>query len=134
MHADDTAPALFAAPEPAHNSAGYGYSAIEKSVLDSIDAIRAERGISKSREFLAQTAMELARNIHKGNMKGRAVAHESAQLVATLELLDPTTDAGDDPDALPDDLKRLVDAFAQRPVAPALPSDDGAALPRIGAA
>jgi hypothetical protein len=130
MHTNDAAPALFETPA---NSAGYGLSAIEKSVFDSIEAIRAERGIPASRAFLAQTAMELARNIHKGNMKGRAVAHESAQLVATLEILDPVTDAGEDPDALPADLRRLIDAFASKPEAPALPSDDGEALPRLGA-
>lgn len=134
MQTDDAAPALFDAPESAGNSGRYGESELEKSVRESIEAIKAERGISKAKMFLAQTAIELARSIAKGNAKGRAVANESAQLVATLELLDPTTDAGEDPDSLPEDLKRLVDAFAQRPTAPALSSDDGPALPRLGAA
>lgn len=127
MHPDESAPALFAAPDTPR----YGESELEKSVRESIAAIIAGVGIKPSKMFLAQTAIELARSIAKGNAKGRAVANESAQLVATLELLDPTTDAGDDPDALPEDLKRLVDAFAQRP---AVPSLDGAALPRLGAA
>jgi hypothetical protein len=127
MHENTDAPALFEPPEPARNSAGYGLSAIEKSVFDSIEAIKQVRGITPSRMFLAQTAMELARNIHRGNMKGRAVAHESAQLVATLDLLDPVDDEATDNESLPADLKEFMNAFASKPV---LPSADGAALPR----
>ena len=95
--------------------AGYGESAMEKSVRASIEAINAERPIPPARMFLAQTAMELARSISKGNQKGRAVAMESAQLVATLELLNPTDD---DPsgDELPAELKDLMNAFASSPV------------------
>lgn len=96
---------------------GYGESAMEKSVRASIDAIHAERPIPPARRFLAQTAMELARSISKGNQKGRAVAMESAQLVATLELLNPTDD-GPDGDELPAELKDLIDAFASKPVHP----------------
>lgn len=92
-----------------------GESAMEKSVRESIAAIDAERPIPPARKFLAQAAMELARSINKGNQKGRAVAMESAQLVATLELLNPT-DAGPDAGELPDDLKALLDAFAASPV------------------
>lgn len=133
MQPNEEPPALFEPPEPATNSAGYGLSAIEKSVFESIEAIKAERGISPSRMFLAQTAMELARNIHRGNMKGRAVAHESAQLVATLEILDPPAeDAGTD--SLPDDLKEFMNAFSSRPVQPGIPGSDGTALSGVGSA
>lgn len=97
------------------DASGYGESAMEKSVRASIDAIHAEKPIPPARRFLAQTAMELARSISKGNQKGRAVAMESAQLVATLELLNPTDD-GPDGDELPQELKDLVHAFASRPV------------------
>lgn len=129
MHPDPEPPALFDA-EPARNSAGYGLSAIEKSVFESIEAIRAEKGIGKSKEFLAQTAMELARNIHKGNQKGRAVAHESAQLVATLELLDPPNEDAGDLASLPADLRDFLNAFSTAPVKPGISSPDGVALSR----
>jgi len=134
MHPDTEPPALFEPPEPARNSAGYGLSAIEKSVFDSIEAIRATKpgGISASKQFLAQTAMELARNIHRGNMKGRAVAHESAQLVATLELLDPPTEDTGDVENLPADLRDFLNAFSAAPIKPGIPSTYGVALPRAG--
>lgn len=128
---NDATPALFDAPQ---NSAGYGLSAIEKSVFDSIEAIKLERGITPARMFLAQTAMELARNIHKGNMKGRAVAHESAQLVATLELLDPADEQSTDPDSLPPELREFMNAFSASPRKPDLSEDDGAPLSGTGAA
>ena len=101
--------ALFALDSPQ-----YGESAMEKSVRESIAAIDAAKPIPTTRKFLAQAAMELARSISKGNQKGRAVAMESAQLVATLELLNPTDDtpAGD----LPAELKAIMDAFAASPV------------------
>jgi len=103
------------APEGALFDLNPGESAMEKSVRESIEAIDAQKPIPASRRFLIQAAIELARSISKGNQKGRAVAMESAQLVATLELLDPTEDATD-PDALPDDLKDLLHAFAAKPV------------------
>lgn len=96
------------------NPSGYPESEMEKSVKASIQAINADRPIPPARMFLAQTAIELARSISKGNQKGRAVAMESAQLVATLELLNPTEEAG--PDDLPDDLRAIIDAFAASPV------------------
>ncbi|MHA7293689.1 hypothetical protein [Arthrobacter sp. HLT1-21] len=67
--------------------------------------------------FLAQTALELAQSIAKGNMKGRAVAQESAQLVATLEILDPP-DTGPDAGDIPADLREFLDAFESRPAIP----------------
>lgn len=108
-----SAEALFELEKPKQ-----GASSIEKSVFASIEAIRTTAGIPASKEFLAQTAMELARSIHMGNNKGRAVAQESAQLVATLELLEPADDAGDDTDNLPAELKKLFDAFAAKPALP----------------
>jgi hypothetical protein len=134
MHPDTEPPALFEPPEPARNSAGYGLSAIEKSVFDSIEAIRAEKGIGASKAFLAQTAMELARNIHRGNMKGRAVAHESAQLVATLELLDPPAEDAGAVENLPADLRDFLNAFSAAPIKPGISSPNGVSLPRPSAA
>lgn len=95
----------------------YGLSPIEKSVKASLDAIAAGPGIPASKMFLAQTAMELARSIDKGNGKGRAVAQESAQLVATLEILDPpTTDAAEED--VPPILRKILDAFGTKPAVP----------------
>ena len=129
MQTDDAAPALFDPPK-----AGlYGQGALEKSVRESIDAIKAGVGIKPAKLFLAQTAIELARSIDKGNMKGRAVANESAALLATMELLDPPTEATD-PDALPEDLKEFMNAFSASPVKPDLSAHDGAPLPRLGGA
>ncbi|MFF5793957.1 hypothetical protein ACFY5D_18085 [Paeniglutamicibacter sp. NPDC012692] len=110
---EDPTQALFELEKPEERA-----SSIEKSVYASIEAIRATAGIPASKEFLAQTAMELARSIYKGNLKGRAVAQESAQLVATLELLEPVDDAADDTNSLPDDVRKLFDAFAASPALP----------------
>lgn len=107
MHAEPDA--LFALNPPE-----IGESAMEKSVRESIAAIHAERPISATKMFLAQTAIELARSISKGNMKGRAVAMESAQLVATLDLLNPADE--ENTDDLPPELKALLDAFSASPV------------------
>lgn len=108
MSVETTEPEALFALEP-------GESAMEKSVRQSIAAIHSERPIPPARMFLAQTALELARSISKGNQKGRAVAMESAQLVATLDLLNPPEDAGS-ADDLPEDLKELLNAFASKPV------------------
>jgi len=129
MQTNDAAPALFDAP----NTARYGQGELEKSVRESIAAIRTGIGIKPAKEFLAQTAIELARSIDKGNVKGRAVANESAALLQTMEILDPPTEATD-PDALPDDLKEFMNAFSASPIKPELSSDDGEALPRLGGA
>jgi hypothetical protein len=129
MHQNEAAPALFEAPR----LPTYGQGPLERSVTASIDAIRASIGIKPAKEFLAQTAIELARNIDKGNIKGRAVANESATLLQTMEILDPPTDAAD-PDALPEDLKEFLNAFSAKPIKPELPSPDGGALPRPSAA
>lgn len=129
MHTNDEAPALFDAPK----AGGYGQGALEKSVRESIDAIKAGIGIKPAKMFLAQTAIELARSIDKGNMKGRAVANESAALLQTMEILDPPAEdagAGD----LPPALKEFMDAFSSKPRKPDLPTDDGAPLSRLGAA
>lgn len=130
MQTNDAAPALFEAPKT-HQ---YGQGALEKSVTTSIDAIRATIGIKPAKEFLAQTAIELARSIDKGNVKGRAVANESAALLQTMEILDPPTAETADPDSLPADLREFMNAFAQRPHAPEIQSADGEALSGVGAA
>lgn len=109
-HQDPAAPALFVMAEPPH-----GLSAIEKSVKSSLDAIAAGPGIPPSKMFLAQTAMELARSIDKGNGKGRAVANESAQLVATLEILDPPQIETASKDSWPAGLRKFMEAFGTNP-------------------
>ena len=128
MQTNDAAPALFDAPD----SPRYGQGALEIAVRASIEDIKAGVGIKPAKMFLAQTAIELARSIDKGNMKGRAVANESAALLQTMELLDPPTDAAD-PDALPDDLREFMNAFSASPRQPDLSADDGAPLSRLGA-
>ena len=128
MQTNDAAPALFDAPDTPR----YGQGALEIAVRASIEDIKATVGIKPAKMFLAQTAIELARSIDKGNMKGRAVANESAALLQTMEILDPPTDAAD-PDALPDDLREFMHAFSSSPRQPDLSTDDGTPLPRIGA-
>lgn len=129
MQTDDAAPALFDAPETPR----FGQGALEISVRASIEDIKATIGIKPAKMFLAQTAIELARSIDKGNMKGRAVANESAALLQTMEILDPPADATD-PGALPPALKEFMDAFSSKPRKPDLSTDDGAPLPRPSAA
>jgi hypothetical protein len=129
MQTNDAAPALFDAP----NTARYGQGELEKAVRESIDAIKAGIGIKPAKLFLAQTAIELARSIDKGNAKGRAVANESAALLQTMEILDPPSEATD-PDALPEDLKEFMNAFSASPIKPDLSAHDGASLPGLGGA
>lgn len=131
MQTDDAAPALFEAPKPAHI---YGQGELEKAVRQSIEEIKAGAGIKPARLFLAHTAIELAKSIDKGNAKGRAVANEAAQLVSTMELLDPVEEAGTDPDTLPADLREFMNAFSASPRKPDLPTDDGAPLSGVGPA
>lgn len=110
MQGETAQSSLFSVPAP-----DYRPGELEASVIESLEAIENDIGIPPARKFLAHTARQLARSIDKGNGKGRAVANESQQLVATMELLNPTPEDAGTAQLTPE-LKALLDAFAAPPV------------------
>lgn len=101
------------------NSGGYFLSPLEQSVKEAAEALVRARPDYLMGPALAQLALDLARNIERGNMKGRAIANEAAQLSAVLDQL-----KGDGPDEseglnLPKEVNEFVTALRQPPAAPA---------------
>ena len=62
--------------------------------------------------------MELARNIERGNMKGRAIANEAQQLASVMETIRGEKPAADDGAQLPEGVRKFVDALSQPPAGP----------------
>ena len=109
-------------------TARYDADETEKAVVEAINAIEAERPITRSQIALKSLCIALARNIDRGNAKGRAIANEASTLSATLQLLEGE-DLALDTDNLPPDAKALLDALGTRPAAPrpdATPAGDPA--------
>lgn len=87
-----------------------------------LEEIKAKTPLTGKRRAQEQIAMALARNIDRGNAKGRAIANEAMQLQAVLDALAP--DEAKHDDDLPDELKDLLNAFASGPrISPPPPSD-----------
>jgi hypothetical protein len=92
----------------------YGESSEESAVRKSLAEIAEKNPLVGSRIALARMCMSLAKNIAKGNEKGRAVANEVATLSQLLEQLDPPVIDADTSD-LPLELRRIADALATAP-------------------
>lgn len=76
--------------------------------------IAAGSPLKGKRAAQAQIAMALARNIDRGNSKGRAIANEAMQLQAVLDALSPDGDEADT-DNLPQELRELIAVFGSAP-------------------
>lgn len=92
----------------------YGESQEETAVRQSLAEIAEKNPLTGSRIALARMCMSLAKNIAKGNEKGRAVANEVATLASLMDQLDPTIADAEDSD-LPPELRKIADALATAP-------------------
>lgn len=101
--------------ESGTDSAGYPLSALEKSVAGTVKKLLTEKPGDLLAPALGQLAMELARNIAKGNQKGRAVANEAAQLASVLETIRGDVPAENDGSSLPQEVQDFVNALQQPP-------------------
>lgn len=92
----------------------FGESAEESAVRKALGEIAEKNPLIGSRIALARMCLSLAKNIAKGNEKGRAVANEVATLSQLMEQLDPPAVDADTSD-LPPELRRIADALATAP-------------------
>jgi len=99
------------------NAAGFQLSPLEQSVLKAVKQIIEQRPEDFMAMALGELAMDLARNITLGNMKGRAVANEAAQLASTLDQIKGDTDSND-ATQLPAGVLKFVEALQSRPAKP----------------
>jgi hypothetical protein len=102
----------------------YGESSEESAVRKALAEIAEKNPLVGSRIALARMCLSLAKNIAKGNEKGRAVANEVATLSQLMEQLDPPVVDADTSD-LPPELRKIADALATAP-RPGGPSADNA--------
>lgn len=88
-------------------------SPMEKQTLQTLMELNALNPFDPGQRMISQVCLSLARNIDAGNTKGRAIANEAAQLLASLQTLQ-----GDDlapTDQLPPEIRTLLAAFASTP-------------------
>lgn len=104
----------------AEEPGAFGMMATESRAIRTLEQLHAARAFTPAQELLAETARALARNIDRGNLKGRAIGNEAMQLAAVLAQL---VDVDTDPDAgavsnLPPAAAALLEALGTRPPAP----------------
>jgi hypothetical protein len=92
----------------------FGESPEESAVRTALAEIAEKNPLVGSRIALARMCMSLAKNVAKGNEKGRAVANEVATLSQLMEQLDPPVVDADTSD-LPPELRRIADALSTAP-------------------
>lgn len=95
-------------PESHH----WGEGPTETAVREAIEEIHAGTPLDKAQQARAQICRSLARNIDRGNAKGRAVAAEAQQLDAMLDSLRGTTDPENAEEGIPEDVRRLFELGA----------------------
>lgn len=100
----------------------------EETIREFVAALRQKAPLTSRQNALAATCLSLARNIDSGNTKGRAIANETAQLIATLDLLDPPSLADSDTKDYPDDVRLLLEAFGGLPGSGSATESDTAQL------
>ena len=99
-------------PPPAERPIG----ATELKIMEQIAALRADRGeFGPVDEMRAETARALAQNIDRGNLKGRAIGNEAAQMLACIEQLQGDTDAAVDVNALPEETRQFLEGLGSVP-------------------
>lgn len=99
------------------NSAGFTLTPLEKSVAKAVQTIINLKPDDFMAPALGELAMDLATNIAKGNIKGRAIANEAQQLATVLEQL-RGEDATEDGAHLPQGVIDFVSAMQSRPAQP----------------
>ena len=108
MRERDFLPALFQLEDDE-----YRESEEERAVRESIDAINAKKPLEREQLAIAQSCMSLARSIHLGNVKGRSIANEVAQLRELMQLLAHGDDDG--AGGMPVSVKGVFDALSAPP-------------------
>lgn len=98
---------------------------MERTTREQLRAIAAGIELTPQQLLTSQTAIALAVNIDRGNLKGRSIGNEAAQLLQAIAMLTPDDDAelagGTD---IPNDAKELMNALGTRPQLAAVPRLD----------
>lgn len=119
----DTLPGLWDMAEKTPHS-----SELEAAVKATIEAIHKENPIPPTKMASCQIAISIARNIAKGNDKGRAVANEAMALEGILESLRPAPVEKTDDSKFSPELRELIAALAAPPRLDTPPPSAGAEL------
>lgn len=123
MHLTDT-PQLWAFEQEAKPA--YGDPPEVLAVRGLIADITDKGHMTPAKQVLTITAVALAQNIAKGNVKGRSIANEAAQLAAIVEQL--TAETGDAA-GMTEETKELIRALTIDPQAHARPEEGDTAEP-----
>jgi hypothetical protein len=86
---------------------------MERQTKTTLSELNELAPFSSANRMVAQICVSLARNIDAGNVKGRAIANEAAQLVAMLQTVQGLDNA--EVAALPPELLELMQAFTSQP-------------------
>jgi hypothetical protein len=106
----------------------FGQGPTEVATREAIAEIEEEVELTGAKRAIKQLCFSLAASVDKGNLKGRAVANEAAQLFAMMQQLSPPdADTATDLNMTPD-LKRLFDVFAAPAQLDAAPEGDAPQL------
>lgn len=87
----------------------------ERKVEEQLDLVRAEKEFTPSDEMLAEVARALAQNIDRGNLKGRSIGNEAAQMLACLEQLRGETVEAVEASDIPAETKEFMDGLGTVP-------------------
>lgn len=102
----------------------FGQGPTEAATRQAIQEIEEEIELTGAKRAIKQLCFSLAASVDKGNLKGRAVANEAAQLFAMMQqLAPPEADSATDLN-MTTDLKRLFDVFAAPAQFDAAPKGD----------
>jgi hypothetical protein len=107
IEGDPTTYVLFVDDPP-----GYGTGRAELRAIRTLEAMHAARPFTDAQQLLAEVARSLAQNIDGGNLKGRAIGNEALQLTACITQIAGDDDDSSNPDNLPPDARKLLDALA----------------------
>lgn len=99
------------------NASGFPLTPLEKAVAKTVQSILDLKPDDFMAPALGELAMDLAANIAKGNVKGRAIANEAQQLSSVLEQL-RGENADDDAVHLPQGVLDFVSAMQSKPAQP----------------
>ncbi len=126
MTESGTNPGLFDLPGTEAGAIGE----MEREAREQLNAMHDSRAFTAHQQVIAKVAISLARNIDRGNLKGRAIGNEATQLVASMQLL-----AGEeiDPNAegtlgIPAETERFLHALTQPPRVDPAPGGAGTPL------
>ena len=98
---------------------------MERETIKQLEELAEVVDFTSQQKLIAQTARALAQNIDRGNVKGRSIGNEAAQLLQAIEMLTPEEVDDDAATAtIPAATKELFDALQSPALLAALPRVD----------